>query len=262
VFTTDVTISEAPVASISYNGTPFCKTITTAQAVTHTGNTGGTYSSTAGLAINSITGAITPSISSAGNYTVSYTIPAANGCNAYTVTTNITISEIPSATITYAGSPFCTSVTIAQPVSLAGTTGGTFSAPGGLTINTSTGAITPSTSTPGTYLVTYSVTPPGCTTYTFTTTVTVTAAPVASISYAGPFCQTVNTPQPVTQTGATGGTYSAPAGLSINTSTGAINPSASTAGTYTVTYTIPPANGCGTFPFTASVTITATPMLS
>jgi hypothetical protein len=43
-----------------------------------------------------------------------------------------------------------------------------------------------------------------------------------------------------TITGTTGGTFTAsPAGLSINASTGAIDVSVSTGGTYTVTYTTP-----------------------
>jgi hypothetical protein len=54
----------------------------------------------------------------------------------------------PSATISYAGTPFCKSVATAQSVTRTGTAGGTFSAsPAGLTINAATGAITPSTST-------------------------------------------------------------------------------------------------------------------
>jgi len=48
--------------------------------VTLTGTAGGTYSSTAGLTINSSTGAITPSTSAAGTYTVTYNIPASGGC--------------------------------------------------------------------------------------------------------------------------------------------------------------------------------------
>lgn len=260
-FTTTVTITAAPVANISYAGTPFCKTLNTPQAVTQTGATGGTYSSSAGLTIDANTGDITPSTSTPGTYTVVYTVPPANGCGTFTFTTTIVITGIPTATLSYAGSPFCTSLTTAQAITFSGTAGGTYSAsPAGLTLNATTGAITPSTSTPGTYTITYTITPAGCNTYTFSTTATITAAPVASISYAGtPFCQTVTTPQPVTQTGATGGTYSSTAGLSIDPNTGAITPSASTAGTYTVTYSIPPANGCGTFNFTTTVVISAIP---
>jgi hypothetical protein len=268
--TTSVTITAVPTATISYAGTPFCSTISTAQAVTLIGTgayTGGTYSALpAGLTIDPSTGAITPSTSTAGTYTVTYTIPASGGCAAVPVTTSVTITTLPTATISYAGTPFCRSVATAQAVTLTGTGGGTYTAtPAGLTINASTGAITPSTSTAGTYTVTYTIAASGgCPVVTATTPVTITAVPTATISYAGtPFCRSVVTAQAVTLTGTgayTGGTYSAlPAGLTIDPSTGAITPSTSTAGTYTVTYTIPASGGCAAVPVTTSVTITTLP---
>lgn len=60
----------------------------------------------------------------------------------------------------------------------------------------------------------------------------------ATINYAqASYCSNGSNPTP-TQTGTTGGAYSAtPAGLSINSSTGTINLAASTPGTYTVSYT-------------------------
>ena len=142
--------------------------------------------------------------------------------------------------------------------------GGTFTAlPAGLSINSSNGEITPSTSTPGTYTVTYTTSASGgCAAVPVTTSVTITLASNATISYAGtPFCKSVATPQPVTRTGTPGGTYSAvPAGLSINAGNGAITPSTSTAGTYTVTYTIAASGGCALFSTTTSVTINALPV--
>ena len=271
--TTSVTITAVPTAIISYAGTPFCRSVATAQNVTRSGTgafTGGTYSaSPAGLTINAGTGAITPNTSTAGTYTVTYTIPASGGCAAVPVTTSVTITAIPTATISYAGTPFCKSLVTAQNVTLNGTgtyTGGTYTAaPAGLTINVSTGDITPSTSTAGTYTVTYTIPASGgCAAVPVTTSVTITAVPTAIINYAGtPFCRSVATAQNVTRSGTgafTGGTYSAsPAGLTINAGTGAITPNTSTAGTYTVTYTIPASGGCAAVPVTTSVTITAIP---
>jgi hypothetical protein len=87
--------------------------------------------------------------------------------------------------------------------------------------------------------------------------VTVTPLPTASISYSGsPWCITAGI-QNVTLTGTMGGTFSAPAGLSINGTTGAINPGASAGGTYTVTYTIPAGGGCGIVTATTQVTVVA-----
>ncbi|MBK6634859.1 MAG: hypothetical protein IPG38_11585 [Chitinophagaceae bacterium] len=61
-----------------------------------------------------------------------------------------------------------------------------------------------------------------------------------SIIYNGsPYCSNAGTAA-VTQMGTAGGTYSAaPAGLSINATTGAVTLGTSTPGTYSVTYTIP-----------------------
>ena len=84
----------------------------------------------------------------------------------------------------------------------------------------------------------------------------ITAVPTATISYGTPFCTSVSSPQAVSFTGTTGGTYSSTAGLNINSSTGAINPSASTAGSYTVTYTIAAAAGCAQITATTPVVIT------
>ncbi|MCX6305181.1 MAG: hypothetical protein NT040_09440 [Bacteroidetes bacterium] len=265
--TSPITITTLPAATISYSGTPFCQSVATAQPVTATGTTGGTYSaSPAGLSINSSTGAITPGSSTAGVYTVNYTIAAGGGCGVVTATTSVTITAVPTATIFYAGTPFCTSLLTGQAVTFSGTgayTGGTFSSTAGLTINTSTGAITPSTSTAGTYTVTYAIpSSGGCAAVPVTTSVTITALPTAMISYAGtPFCQTVSTPQPVTLTGTTGGIYTAsPIGLALNSSTGEITPGASNPGPYTITYTLAPSGGCSEVTATTAITINELPI--
>ncbi|MFB9088660.1 T9SS type B sorting domain-containing protein, partial [Flavobacterium paronense] len=264
--TTSVTITELPTATISYVGTPFCSSVATAQAVTLTGTgayTGGLYSSTAGLSINAATGAITPSTSTPNTYTVTYTIAASTGCAAVTATSSVTITALPTATISYIGTPFCSSLAVAQAVSLTGTgayTGGVYSSTAGLSINVATGAITPSTSTPNTYTVTYTIAASaGCAAVVATTSVTITALPTATISYVGtPFCSSLALAQAVTLTGTgtyTGGLYSSTAGLSINAATGAITPSTSTPNTYTVTYIIAASGGCTAVTATTSVTI-------
>ncbi len=260
--TTSVTITTAPVATIFYAGSPFCKSVATAQPVTRTGTAGGNYSAPVGLTINATTGAITPGSSTAGTYTVIYTIAASGGCSAVTATTSVTINTAPVATINYAGTPFCKSVSTAQPVTRTGTAGGNYTAPVGLTINAATGAITPGTSTAGTYTVTYTIAASGgCSAVTTTTSVTITTAPSATISYVGtPYCTSVVTAQAATQTGTAGGTYTAiPAGLTINAATGAITPATSAAGTYTVTYSIPASGGCSAVSTTTSVTINTAP---
>jgi hypothetical protein len=88
----NVTISLPPSAVISYSGTGFCTGGTTAFA-TLTGNTGGTFSSTAGLSINATTGNITLSTSTVGTYTVTYSIAAASGCGVFSTTASVIIEE-------------------------------------------------------------------------------------------------------------------------------------------------------------------------
>ncbi len=260
IATATISISAANAATISYAGSPYCSTVTSAP-VTRTGTAGGTYSaSPAGLTINAATGTVNPSTSTPGTYTVSYTMAANGPCPALTVTTSITITAAPNMIIFYAGTPYCSNAGTAN-VTRFGTAGGTYSAaPAGLTINAATGAVTLGTSTPGTYTVTYSVTAAGCGITITTTTITITAAPNATIAYAGsPYCSNAGTAN-VTLTGSpAGGTYSSTAGLSINAATGAVNLAASTAGTYTVTYTVAASGGCATYTTTATITITTLP---
>jgi hypothetical protein len=256
--TTSVVVTILPTASISYAGSPVCSSSGTISP-TLTGTSGGTYSSTAGLTIAPSTGIITPSTSTAGTYTVTYTIAASGGCPAVTATTSVTVTALPTASISYAGSPVCSNGGTISPT-LTGTSGGTYSSTAGLTIAPSTGIITPSTSTAGTYTVTYTIAAAGgCPAVIATTSVTITALPTATISYTGsPVCSSSGTISP-TLTGTSGGTYSSTAGLTIAPSTGIITPSTSTAGTYTVTYTIAAAGGCPAVTANTSVTVTTLP---
>ncbi len=201
-----------------------------------------------------------------GTYTVQVLETTADNCaQPNPVEVTVIVTDLPTATISYTGSPWCSTET-SETVSLTGTgayTGGVYSSTAGLTINASTGEINPSTSTPGTYTVTYTtVAGAGCGTVDATTSVTITDLPTATISYTGsPWCST-ETSETVTLTGTgayTGGVYSSTAGLTINASTGEINPSTSTPGTYTVTYTTVAGAGCGTVDATTSVTITDLP---
>jgi len=216
--TVTINVTPLPTATISYIGTPFCSTLTTGQTVTLTGTaayTGGVFSSTTGLIIDATSGAITPSTSTAGNYVVTYTIAASAGCSVVTATSNIVITKDPTAAISYPGSPFCSTLTTGQLVTLTGTdayTGGSYSSTTGLTIDATTGAITPSSSTPGNYVVTYTIPASvGCSTVTTTTNIVITKSPTASISYIGtPFCSTLTSSQTVTLTGTeayTGGVF-------------------------------------------------------
>jgi hypothetical protein len=257
------TISASSIqAIIFYDSNTFCKSVVGAQTITRTGTAGGTYtvSPLTGLTLDASTGSITPSSSTTGTYTVTYTVTAAAGCTENPASTDVTITTVPVApVISYAGTPFCTTAGT-ENVTQTGAAGGNYSAaPSGLTINPATGAITPATSSTGTYTITYFVPGSGgCSFQRTTTSVLVLQLPTATISYAEPFTKNQGG-QPVTLSGTgvyTGGIYTAtPSGLTIDASTGAITPSTSTAGIYSITYTLNAVAPCAQVTATTNVTI-------
>ena len=200
-------------------------------------------------------------------------VPGGATSGAVTVTTPAGTSNAvsftvtcPVATVAYGTPSYCQTGATTLTPTLTGPTGGSFAAASGLTLNATTGAITPATSTPGTYTVTYSV--GGTCPTAATASITITAAPVATFSYptANTYCAgATGTVTPALGTGATAGTFSSTTGLTVNAATGVISLATSTAGTYTVTNTIAAANGCATAVATAVLTIQvrpATPVLT
>jgi gliding motility-associated-like protein len=182
----------------------------------------------------------------------------------------VVITQAPVAVISYPAT-FCNVLNTTNTpnpavlVTFSGSTGGTYAvSPGnGLSLNTGTGTLDPSGATPGNYTVVYSMPAGGgCPVYTTSAAVVVNSTPQATISYPGsPYCNGLTQLQPVSRIGSTGGVYSSTAGLSLDAATGAINPAASSAGTYTVTYTITPPAPCYSFSTTATVVITQAPVV-
>ena len=85
--------------------------------------------------------------------------------------------------------------------------------------------------------------------------------PAATISYPPSICKSSSSVN-VTVDGAPGGTFSSTAGLSLNTSTGEINPSTSNAGSYSVQYQIAGGGGCPAVNTSATIQINAAPVSS
>jgi hypothetical protein len=217
-------------ASIAYAAS-YCKSVTTAQAVTRTGATGGTYSaSPAGLSINTSTGAITPSASNVGTFTVTYTVPASGPCAAFSTTASVTIGAAPTISFVYGNASltqyYCTSQTGSiSPTTTASGPVTYSSSPAGLTLNTTTGAFTPSTSAPGIYNVTASVSGTGACAGTVATVVRsiIISAPLAtpgaiSGSTTG-VCGSTKTYSIASVSGASSYTWTLPAGATISGST-------------------------------------------
>jgi gliding motility-associated-like protein len=183
----------------------------------------------------------------------------------FSKTSNITVNagSTPVTNFSY-NTPVCINGTNPTPILPTGfTTGGVFSSTLGISINGSTGIINLPTSSPGTYTITYTVAASACQAAASSTaqiTISSTITPVTGFSYSSPLCSSAGTVNPTTVSGFTsGGTFSSTTGLSINTSTGAINATASTPGTYTVTYSLAATSCQPASNSNASVTITASP---
>ena len=256
--TTDITITAAPAASFSYDGSPFYACQSNA-VVNFTGTAGGFYTAVpGGLSIDINTGEINIASSLAGTYTVTYTIGAAGGCGVSNFTTSVTINETPATSIAYLNAGYCAnSGTI--DVILKGLTGGTFwASSGSLSIDTNTGAIDLGASTPGLYTVYYAAGTGGCA-VTVHTDIEILDPPSANFYYSNSsYCTNAGTAY-VNFTGTTGGVFSSDAGLAVDPSTGNIDLGSSSAGTYTIIYTIAASGGCGEYTTTTDITINATP---
>ncbi|MBI6118007.1 T9SS type A sorting domain-containing protein [Salegentibacter maritimus] len=270
--THEIVVNPVPYAELVYPQTSFCEDDTEIKQVRLENGIGATANgsfsaSPSGLSINATTGAIDPGSSNPGDYVVTYTIPASLGCESLELSTSISITAVPTASLSYENNAFCTSDTANKPVTLSGTgnyENGTFSAGTGLQIDAGTGTITPSNSDPGTYTITYT-TPAGggCNTYEYSTEITITEVPNPTITYAATeFCNSQTTPIEVVLTGnsnSLGGTYTSQAGLDINPTSGAVNPQNSTPGTYTISYETNAVDGCLPVSTETTLTITALP---
>ncbi|OJX39045.1 MAG: hypothetical protein BGO87_03395 [Flavobacteriia bacterium 40-80] len=254
--TQNVAVTAAPNATFSYANSSYCSNGTNPQVILGTGASAGTFTaSPSGLSINTSTGEINLSTSTAGSYTVTNTIAAAGGCAADVKTFNVSVTAAPVASI----NPIAAVCQDAGAVTLSATpAGGTFSGTG-----VSGNSFDPSALSAGTYTITYSVTQSGCTA-SDSKSVTVTAPLNATFSYANTsYCSNGTDPQVVLSSGASAGTFSAsPSGLSINSVTGTINLAASTAGSYTVTNTVAATGGCSGDVKTFNVSIVAVPTVA
>lgn len=196
---------------------------------------GGTFSaSPAGLSIDASTGVIDVSASTAGTYTVTYSIGPTED--------TITIQAADDATFSYSASSFPQDGS--NPTPTVTLTGGTFSAGSGLVFvdsgsntGSSSGQINLSASTIASYTITYT-TSGSCPN---TSTQTVEVASSLAISYSSSeFCEDASNPTPTVTGNVGAGTFSSTAGLVfISTTTGEVDLSTSTpsATPYVITYT-------------------------
>lgn len=242
--------------TITINPIPTAPTITPGGATTFCTGNNVVLTSSAASGNTWSNGATTPSItvSASGNYTVTAT---ALGCTSpSSASTAVTVNPLDNASFAYSSSTLCSGGGNETPTA---SVAGSYSSTAGLNFaNATTGEIDMATSADGTYVITHTTS--GACPNTSTQSVTITAAPDATFNYAqASYCTGNLDPSPAFGAGASGGTFSSTAGLTINSSNGQIDLSASTPGTYTVTNAIAASGSCPATSETFSVTVTAAP---
>jgi hypothetical protein len=215
---------------------------------------GSQFSIVAGSITPATASAVTSTASNGGTITIggltngqafSFQVQDANGCP---VTISGTFTGLQNAGFSYAQTAYCQSASNPSPT-ITGVAGGTFTSAAGLSINSSSGVINLTGSTPGTYTVTYTTPGPTCQ-GTSTTTITINPLPIINVADDA-ICQGQN----VTLSGNGADTYTWTGGI-----TNGVAFAPTSTNTYTVTGTIS-ATGC-TNTDLATVTVNILPGIS
>lgn len=232
VYTQDVVIIQNENATFNYSQPSYCQY--DANPVATVAEIGGTFTSVpAGLVFaNQFTGLINLSASSAGTYSVTYTVP---GTCVGVYSQQVIINVGASASLSYPVGSFCSNGT--DPLATYSPVGGIFtSSPSGLSIN-ATGTIDLSASAIGAYTVYY--TAPGLCGSTVSDDINIVQAPQAFIQPLSTLC--TGSPATILSASPSGGTWSG--GAYVNAS-GVFDPSISGAGSFPVNYVVNGSGGC------------------
>ncbi len=262
IATASITISAFQNSTFSYVNSPYCTSNSNPLPSLSPGASAGTFTSTTGLFfISNITGEIDLTSSTPGTYLVTNTVSSSGACPPSVSTAQVIITAAPDGSFSFTGSPYCQSGSNPLPIFTTGVAGSFSSSPSGLTINTSTGLITLSSSMAGAYTITNTIAATaGCNAVTATGTVTIDSSGVASFTYTNsPYCSNGTNPLPSFTGGGVAGTFTAvPTNLSINSTTGLVDLAGSPAGTYTITNSLT-AGACPAASAVATIVITALP---
>jgi gliding motility-associated-like protein len=259
---TSVTVTTSAVpAAPTVAGTTICEGLTATLNATAPGGSYEWYDAVSGgNNVNSGASYTTPVLSASTTYFVNTTIA---GCTGPMASVTVTVTPTDDPSFSYATGTYCATGTNPTPTITGGFTG-TFSAsPAGLSfVSTSTGQISLSGSALNTYSITFTTNGPCPSSSSMN--ITVTNAPSAAFNYTGPYCQSDVNPAPTFSVGASAGIFSAsPAGLTFtSTSTGEVDLTVTTPGTYTVTNNIVAAGGCAAATSTNTITINPMPTVS
>ena len=276
----------------TYNLVINCQTITVTNPATTTGTAGTAFSQTftqsgahgtatfttastlpTGFTL-STSGVLSGTTTQHGTFPITVTVTDSNSCTGTSATYNLNIA----CNVITVTNPATTTGTVASPFSQTFTSSGILGTasyttastlPAGLTLHSATGILDGTPTQSGSFPIVVTATDTnGCTgtgaTYTLVigcNVITVTPPGVNTGTAGTPFSQTF------TQTGGNGTitwskTGSLPAGISLNTSTGALFGTTSQTGSFPITVTATDANGCsGSTPYTLTIncqTVTVT----
>ena len=253
--TTSLAVNALPVvASIGDGATAVC--INTDTPAFTNATAGGTWSITNGTGSATITAAGVVTGLTPGTVTITYTFN--NGTCSNTVTTSLTVNELPVvATIGDGATAVC--VNTDTPAFTNATTGGTWSITNGTGSASITTAGVVTGLTPGTVTVTYTFNNGACTN-TATTSITVNELPVVAAIEGGATTICVSSDTPAFTDATAGGTWSITNGTGTASITAGGVVTGLTSGTVTVVYTFN--NGACSNTATASLTVNELPVVA
>lgn len=240
--------------SLSYAPNSFCASDSTDTFIPNWPGGDFTHSNTNPACVT-VTGVIDPTACAPGSFTITYTNNSTNIPCPGTRTINVDVrtnGPVPN----YQPVTLCADGNPVLPLSPAPNTGTFTARPSGLDINSATGEIDPSNSTPRTYYISYQGTNDPCPS-PGEDAVAIQQV-ISTFSYGSTsFCLRTANPYPTPQT--TGGAYSSsdPINCRVDGQTGAIDLSNSVAGNYTITYIVNTANCNSQSPL--NITLTSPP---
>jgi gliding motility-associated-like protein len=251
---TAVTVTVNPTPSITANNVTICPNSAAVLTATAAGGTIDWYNAASGGNLIA-TGATytTPTLLVNTTY---YVEDYSGECSTGRIPVNVIINTSYYPQFAYSSGNYCIDAPNPTP-QINNPNGGTFSAtPAGLVfVSTTTGEINISASSPGTYTVSFAGL--GQCAGTESASISIGTAINSSFSYNGNFCQGEADPVPSYNGAPVSGNYSAsPAGLVfVSTTTGQIDLSQSTPGTYTITNTYAGTGSCAPGSSSQQVTI-------